>query len=141
MKPILTLFFFFVILAPCKSQSPALDSTFYYMYAELIGTQKLLSTKVTVAIDFGQDRKWFSNNLIVDPATGKEIIFNSMVDAMNFMGAEGWEFVQAYVVTTGNQNVYRWLLKRACRLNENGEYIPLTKAEYKKSQKAVGAGN
>jgi len=34
-----------------------------------------------------------------------------MVDAMNFMGTLGWEFVQAYVVTESNQNVYHWLLK------------------------------
>jgi len=35
-----------------------------------------------------------------------------MIDAMNFMGAKGWEFVQAYVVTVGKQNVYHWLLKK-----------------------------
>lgn len=38
--------------------------------------------------------------------------FNSMVDGMNYMGKDGWEFVQAYVVTLGNQNVYHWLLKK-----------------------------
>lgn len=38
--------------------------------------------------------------------TGKNIVFNSMVDAMNFMGKLGWEFEQAYVVTMGGQNVY-----------------------------------
>lgn len=47
-----------------------------------------------------------------DPATGKIRVFNSMVDGLNFMGKQGWEFVQAYVVTTGNANVYRWLLKK-----------------------------
>jgi hypothetical protein len=35
-----------------------------------------------------------------------------MIDALNYMGKNGWEFVQAYVVTTQNQNVYRWLLKK-----------------------------
>jgi hypothetical protein len=34
-----------------------------------------------------------------------------MVDALNYMGNNGWDFVQAYVVTNGQQNVYRWLLK------------------------------
>lgn len=42
----------------------------------------------------------------------KSKTFNSMVDGMNYMGQNGWEFVQAYVVTTGSQNVYRWLLKK-----------------------------
>ena len=27
------------------------------------------------------------------------------------MGAKGWEFAQAYAVTTGSANVYHWLLK------------------------------
>lgn len=35
-----------------------------------------------------------------------------MVDAMNWMGSQGWEFAQAYVVTMGGQNVYHWLLKK-----------------------------
>lgn len=38
--------------------------------------------------------------------------FNSMIDGMNYMGQLGWEFVQAYVVTSGNQNVYRYVLKK-----------------------------
>ena len=42
----------------------------------------------------------------------KSKIFNSMVDGMNYMGKDGWEFVQAYIVTSNNQNVYRWLLKK-----------------------------
>ena len=39
--------------------------------------------------------------------------FPSMIEAMNFMSKNGWEFVQAYVTTSGNENVYRWLLKKA----------------------------
>lgn len=39
--------------------------------------------------------------------------FPSMIEAMNFMSKSGWEFVQAYVTTSGNENVYRWILKKA----------------------------
>jgi len=46
-----------------------------------------------------------------DEQTGKVKSFNSMVDALNYMGNNGWEFVQAYIVTSGQQNVYHWLLK------------------------------
>ncbi len=82
-----------------------------YSYCELVGTQMFLSNKVMVAIDFGQETKFFQSNVYKDETTGKPKIFNSMVDALNFMGEKGWEFVQAYVVTTNNQNVYRWLLR------------------------------
>lgn len=85
------------------------------VYCELVGMQKLLSQKVIVSVDFGQEQKLFSNQTLVDE-NGKNISFNSMVDAMNFMGELGWEFEQAYIVTIGSgasaQNVYHWLLSR-----------------------------
>ncbi len=84
-------------------------------YAELLGYQKgIFSKKVTVSIDFGQKVSFWkqgSDDKIVDE-NGKDVVFNSMVDAMNFMGKRGWKFVQAYVVTEGNQNVYHWLLSK-----------------------------
>lgn len=39
--------------------------------------------------------------------------FPSMIEAMNFMSKNGWEFVQAYVTTSGNESINRWLLKKA----------------------------
>lgn len=84
-----------------------------FTYCEIVGTQKFLSQKVIVQIDYGQEMKFFSrNNFMLDPLTGKPISFNSMVDALNYMGQDGWEFVQAYAVTVGNSNVYHWLLKK-----------------------------
>lgn len=81
-----------------------------YIYCEILGTQKFLSNKVTVNVDFGQNTRFGEDTRLRDE-TGKVIVFNSMVDAMNWMGGQGWEFVQAYVVTVQNQNVYHWLLK------------------------------
>lgn len=83
------------------------------VYCEIMGSQKgLFSRKVTVTIDFGQKVSFWkasSDSKIVDE-NGKDIVFNSMVDAMNFMGRCGWNFQQAYVVTVGDSNVYHWLL-------------------------------
>lgn len=44
----------------------------------------------------------------------KNKVFNSMVDGMNYMGKDGWEFVQAYTITNPgtNSNIYHWLLKK-----------------------------
>jgi predicted phage gp36 major capsid-like protein len=42
----------------------------------------------------------------------KPMTFNSMIDGMNYMGARGWQFVQAYTVGDGGYHVYRWLLKK-----------------------------
>ena len=85
------------------------------IYCELIGTQKLLSTKYNVHVDFGQQTHLFSDNRLVDEK-GKVIEFNTMVDAMNFMSSMGWEFEQAYVVTLGSDSsathVFHWLLSK-----------------------------
>lgn len=82
-----------------------------YVYCEIMGREKLLSSKVSVDIDFGQSVSFWMPDRRYKDEDGKPVTFNSMVDAMNFMGSLGWEFVQAYVVTVSNQNVYHWLLK------------------------------
>jgi hypothetical protein len=87
-------------------------STPKFTYCEIVGTQKLFSPKVTIMVDYGQERTFFQDIRVRDEQTGKVQAFNSMVDGLNFMGDNGWEFVQAYIVTLGQQNVYHWLLKR-----------------------------
>ncbi|HEX5172087.1 MAG TPA: hypothetical protein VFW11_23075 [Cyclobacteriaceae bacterium] len=82
-----------------------------FVYCEILGTEKFLSTKVTITVDFGQKMKFFADNRMRDE-TGKPIVFNSMIDALNFMGKQGWEFAQAYAITISNQNVYHYLMKK-----------------------------
>ncbi len=41
-----------------------------------------------------------------------QITFNSMVDALNFMHDNGWEYVNNYAVSVGNSSVYKYLLKK-----------------------------
>lgn len=102
------------------------------VYCELLGTQKFLSQKCTVEIDMGQNP--YENSKLVDEK-GKKITFNSMVDAMNYMGKLGWNFEQAYAVTVNNQMVYHWLLsKDIVEENEANDGIT-TKAQYKEQQK------
>lgn len=75
------------------------------VYALLYGSPQLFSSKVKVAIDFGQSTSWLgamSESMIVDE-NGKEIKFNSMIDAMNYLGQFGWKFAQAYVVPHGDK--------------------------------------
>lgn len=107
MKRLMLLFVFSVLSIALFSQEPA-----KFDYCEIVGTAKLLSTKVTVQIDFGQGTKLFADNRYKDES-GNPISFNSMIDAMNYMGKQGWEFVQAYAVTIGNTGaVYRYVLKK-----------------------------
>nr|WP_298004967.1 hypothetical protein [uncultured Flavobacterium sp.] len=87
-------------------------------YVQIVGTSKLLSTKLTIEIDFGQRTKFFSSGkeTIVKDESGEKMIFNSMIDALNFMSKNGFEFVNAYAITIGNQNVYHYLLRNTKKL-------------------------
>lgn len=88
-----------------------------FVYCELVGidNSKLFSFKknLNVLVDYGDSDNEFESGYIIDEKNGKAKTFSSMIEAMNFMGQSGWEFVQAYTVSepTGGQ-VYRWLLKR-----------------------------
>lgn len=82
------------------------------VYAELLGfnTNLLgLNKNVKVMIDLGQPQSFFKGHKIQDE-NGKDIKFNSMVAAMNYMGQRGWIFVQAYTVSQGKDLVYHWLM-------------------------------
>jgi len=97
-------------------------------YCEIVGTEKLLSKKVTVSIDFGQETKLFTDRRYKDPATGKPYTFNSMVDALNFMGNNGWKFVQAYALGDAQSGyIYHFLMKK--RPDQSGGSIPSDKPE------------
>ena len=61
-----------------------------------------LTKSVKVTIDFGQKReksKW-QQSLVNE--NGENIIFNSKIDALNHMNKLGWQFLQAYTVTSGS---------------------------------------
>lgn len=84
-------------------------------YCEIVGTQGFFSSKLTIRIDYGQD-----NGSIFNPKDsrlkgedGKAIKFNSMIDVLNVMHSEGWDFITAYVIGDSQKGyVYHWLLKR-----------------------------
>lgn len=113
-----------------------------YTYCEIVGTNNTLigKNKISIELDFGNEQGTFINNQLVDE-NGKAIKFNSMVDAMNWMGESGWEFCQAYVVTLSNVNVYHWLLRLDLENLSEEEQIAIfgqfkTKTTVKKQMRA-----
>ena len=82
-------------------------------YIQLVCTTKLLNlNEVTINVDYGQDIKWNSPRQVIKGPDGKNLSFESMVGALNFMDENGFEFVSREVITVGQQNVYHFLLKR-----------------------------
>ncbi len=82
-------------------------------FVQIVGTSKLMSNKLTIEIDFGQENKfWSAKDTQVKDENGKLMVFNSMIDALNFMSKNGYNFINAHTVTIGNQNVYHYLLQK-----------------------------
>jgi hypothetical protein len=83
-------------------------------FVQIVGTSKLFKNKVTIQLDFGQSVKFFSSGkeTQIKDENGKRLSFNSMIDALNFMSKNGYDFVHAYAITIGNQNVYHYLLQK-----------------------------
>jgi hypothetical protein len=84
-------------------------------YILIMGQSNLIGTKVVVTLDFGQSAKWRDrykgNNLLLDE-NGERVIFNTMIDALNFFDTYGFDFVNAYSITVGGSNVYHYLMCR-----------------------------
>ncbi len=82
-------------------------------YIQIMATTKLLSTKVTVDIDFGQRNKAFAlKDTEIRDENNQVVSFNSIIDALNFMSASGYDFVQAYTVTISGTVVYYYLMRK-----------------------------
>lgn len=67
-----------------------------YVYCEIISYMKGISGKPNVAIVFGQESKLQFDKKYLDES-GQPLNFSTIIDAMNFMAKNGWEFVQGYV--------------------------------------------
>lgn len=82
-------------------------------YVEIVGWNKIFSKKVTVEIDFGQVDKFFkSKDTEIRDENDKRVVFNSMIDALNFMSKSGYEFVTAYIVKEGDSSKYHYILRK-----------------------------
>jgi hypothetical protein len=88
------------------------DTTRVEQYCQLLAWGKLFSTKVSVTVDFGQSRKMFSGSNLIQDDQDKPRKFNSVMDALNYMGIRGWTLVNAFPLTIGDRNVYHYVMKK-----------------------------
>ena len=92
------------------------DTTKVEQYCEVLATGKMFSNKVTIDIDFGQVRKFWSDNRIKDE-TGELKNFNTVIDAMNYMGSQGWSLVTALLIGNGPY-VYHYIFRKVVLKSE-----------------------
>ena len=91
-------------------------------YIELVGQRAFGWSKIKVTIDYGQEMKLFKQPLIKS-ADGTNVKFNSMLGALNFMDANGWNLVEVMVFpgrSSEEDNEVRYLEeKRLININQS----------------------
>lgn len=136
-KRLFTLILFFLpalAFSQTKSEYPKT------VYCEIVGSGKLMSSKIKISVDFGQNRKTMdgSYNFTLVDENGKALNFSSMIGALNHMAKLGWKFEQAYVVTDDllKQNVYHYLLSKEIKEGEDIGYGLHTRKDYNSEKKS-----
>jgi len=87
------------------------DTSKVEQYCQLILMQRLLSNKVTIDLDFGEEKSFWKDTRL-KTANGKIKKFNTIIDAMNYMGTAGWIFINAYPIRTGESEIYHFSFKK-----------------------------
>jgi len=79
-------------------------------YCEVVAKAAMFSTKVVVVIDYGQKFSWKVQT--IKGKDGKDMKFNSVIAALNFMYKNGWDYLNNFAVTTKDGSVYHYLLRK-----------------------------
>lgn len=108
MKKIINLAFCLILSSFLLAQS---DTLKVEQYCQVIATPALLSNKVTIAIDFGEEKSYWRDTRL-KTYNGKFKKFNTIIDALNFMGRDGWIFINAYPVRMGDTEIYHFAFKK-----------------------------
>jgi hypothetical protein len=78
-------------------------------YCQVVGVSFALDTPPVITINFGQ--KFVARKVI--KREGKVFSFNNMIDVLNWMYANGWEYQDYFILNTGMGGYWHYyLLKR-----------------------------
>ncbi|MEP6582881.1 MAG: hypothetical protein ABJA90_01390 [Ginsengibacter sp.] len=114
MKKLVIILFITITALTSFSQS---DATKVEQYCEVIATPRSFSNKVTIDVNYGEERSLWKSNRLKDDE-GKLKKFNSVIDALNYMGKDGWVFVNAFPGSITNEKIYHYVFKKSFLLSE-----------------------
>lgn len=109
---IAALFFFSTLITYAQSDTSRVEQ-----YCQVIVTPRLLSNKVTIDIDFGEEKSFWRDTRLKSDG-GRVRKFNTVIDALNYMGKEGWAFINAYPVRMGDSEIYHFAFKKQFQKTE-----------------------
>ncbi|MBN1989417.1 MAG: hypothetical protein JW783_08485 [Bacteroidales bacterium] len=89
-------------------------------YIDIVEYRKFVSDKVNIQLDYGQrSHILYNEERFVKDENGKDMEFNSMMDALNFLSKYGYEYIDSYVTRSKESSTSHFLLKRKEKPNEN----------------------
>jgi hypothetical protein len=96
----------------------AQDTTKVEQYCQVIAGGVLFTGKVVISVDYGEERR-SRRSLLVREENGKLMRFNSVIDALNYLGRNGWKIVNAFPLLdpTGPKQ-YQYLFKKEVAVAE-----------------------
>lgn len=115
------LFVLTIVLISCVRGFSQVDTAKIEQYCAVVATPRLLSSRVTIDIDYGESRSvWKDNRLKTEEGRVKK--FNTVIDALNYMGNNGWQLVNAFPISTGtNTYSYNYVFRKLFLKSETGE--------------------
>jgi len=79
---------------------------------QVVAYGKFLSKKVIISIDYGQEISFWQKRTIVSDTVGEEIVFNTVIDAINFVEKNGWTHYESLAITMTSSKVYHYYFRR-----------------------------
>jgi len=82
------------------------------VFCDLMSTKKFLSTEELITINYGsRDSLWFDEKIytLIKSDLKK---YNSLIDALNYMGNEGWQTISSYSTSNNSYIVEHYILKK-----------------------------
>lgn len=82
------------------------------VFCDLISKKKFLGTEETIMINYGtRDSLWIDEKIYT--LISKDIKkYNSIIDALNYMGNEGWKTINTYSTSQNSHTIEHYILKK-----------------------------
>ena len=82
------------------------------IFCDLMSSKKFLGTEEMLTINYGdRDSLWLDKSMY--NKISKQIKkYNSIIDALNYMGSEGWETLRSYSTSHNSYTVEHYVLKK-----------------------------
>ena len=82
------------------------------VFCDLISKKKFLGTEETIIINYGnRDSLWIDEKIYT--LMSKDIKkYNSIIDALNYMGNEGWKTINTYSTSQNSYTIEHYVLKK-----------------------------